>query len=112
MKGLFEVKALIEALQIVGARTTAPRNSPTTAGIDVSSGLPPAEWLVGVEKSTTGHAIRVHINILLSIPSFNLHTNHLPLSTPLKSLRLLIVLKHLQMGSTGGTARLPMLRED
>jgi hypothetical protein len=112
-KGLSGAKAHIEAHPIGGGHTTALRNSQMIAGTDVNSGLQLAGWLEGVEKSTTGHGIRVLINILLSTLYSNLgHINLLRPSIHLKYLLPLIDRIYLPTDSIGGIARPPMLRGD
>ena len=85
------VKVHIEAQPIAVGPTTALKSSQMIAGTDVNSGLQLAGWLVGAGKSTTGHAIRVPTNTLLSTPCSNLgHINRPLLSTLLKYLLPLI----------------------
>jgi hypothetical protein len=112
-KGHSEVKVHIEAQPTVGEHTTALRNSQMIAVTDVNSGLPLAGWLVEVEKSTTGHGIRVLINTPLS----TLYSNrgHINLLRPsiLQKYRLPLIDRiHPPTDSIGGIARLPMLRGD
>jgi len=107
------VKVLIEAQPIAEGPTTALRNSQMIVEIDANSGLRPAGWLEEAEKSTTGHVIRVHINIPLSTLYSSLgHINLLLLNIRPKYLLLLIVRMYPPMDSIGGTARLLMLRGD
>jgi len=112
-KGRSGVKVLIEAQPIEGGHTTALRNSQMIVGIDVNSGLQLAGWLVEAGRSTTGHAIRVLINIPLSTPCFNLgHINLLLPNIHPKYLLPLIDRMYPPTGSIGVIARLPMLRGD
>jgi hypothetical protein len=112
-KGHSGVKVHIEVQPIGGGPTTALRNSQMIVATDVSSGLQLAEWLVEVEKSTTGHGIRVLINILLSTLYSNLgHINLLRLNIHLKYLLPLIDRIYPPTDSIGVIARLHMLRGD
>lgn len=114
-KELLGVKVLIEPQQTAGGPTIEPRNSQMIAGIDVSSGLLLAGWLGGVARSTTGHVIRVHTNILPSTHYSNLdlgHINHLLLNILPRYLRLLIVPKHPRTDSIEDIAKLLMLKGD
>lgn len=112
-KGHSGVKARTEAQPIAVGPTTALKNSQMIVGTDENSGLRLAGWLVGVGKSTTGHAIRVHINTLLSTPCSSLgHINLLLLSTLLKYRLPLIDRMYPPTDSIGGIARLLMLRGD
>ena len=109
----FAAKVRIAAQATGGGPTTALRNSPTIAGIDVNSGLLRVGWLVVVATLTIGHAIREHISTLLSTLSFNLGhiSHHLPIISP-KSPRRHIDRMYRLMDSIGAIARLHMLKGD